>query len=659
MEPTSPVEAASAGGGKPRKRVRRAAEAGVGRWKGTSERVVPFDQADGVQTSLPRPEQLVSDEPEEMPSLRRQDVSFKTGFFRSFARLAFWLWAAARFFIPNLWDRLLGRANINRRACRLLRILESSGLTAIKLGQQFSIRVDLLPEAYTRELSKLLDKVPAFPHERALRAVTKLTEKPLEETFAAFDPEPIGQASVACVYRAVLRNGDHVAVKVRRPGIGEQLEADMRAMKWVLRLLEILTFLRPGLATNLRTELRDMLMEELDFVKEARYTELYRRQLKKAKLKFATAPKVYFELSNDEVLTTEFVTGITLKDVLAAVEYGDRAALEILRSRDIDPKVIARRYLKINRFGGFEGICFHADLSPANVLVRPSNKLTLIDFGSCGAFTKHEVHAWLRLLWYQSHGDVGNMVRAALGLLEPLPAIDVDEFTKRLEAVFWQDLYAIKSKHSHWSERTTAGIWLSFLALTREYEIPARLNLVRMIRATLLADTIAARLDHDIDHYAEYRKYEKGAGRRAKQRLWRRFLRLFRPNTWVRVEQLYDGIVDFGFRLQKIIDSRPVFKFAQVIAKAAFSIKVMFTTVFFLVSTTVFLAVPVAVLDLLKNSPESYVEALLTGPFLVKVLKKILENRLYELFVLIVVVINLRRIQFRLRDRDVDSRQYN
>jgi len=670
-----------AGGGKPRKRVRRAAEAGVERWRGTDDCAVPLldspvvssAPAGDVLTSLPRPERLGLTKPEEMPSLRREKLSFESGFFGSLARILFWLGAASRFFIPNLCDRLLGRADINRRARRLRQVLQEAGLTAIKLGQQLSIRVDLLPEPYTRELAKLLDRVPPFPFEHALRAVTELTKGPLAETFAAFDPEPIGSASVACVYQAVLRNGDRVAVKVRRPGIGERLEADMRAMKWVLRLLEMLTFLRPGLATNLRSELYDMLMEELDFVKEARYTELFRRQLRKAKLRFATTPKIYFDLSNTEVLTSELITGTLITDVLAAVENDDRESLAILDSRNIDPKVIARRYLKINHFGGFEGILFHADMNPANVFVRPDNKLTFIDFGSVGSFTKVEIRNWLRLLFYQGHGDVANMVRAALALLEPLPPIDVEEFTKRLEAIFWQDLYAIKSKHSHWSERTTAGIWLSFLSLAQEYEVPARLNLVRMIRATLLADTIAARLDHDIDHYKEYRRYEKGAGRRAKKRLWRRFLDFLKPNTWVRVEQVVDGAIDFGFRVQKILDSRPVLKFAQVIAKAAYAVKVAVTTMFILVSAVILVEVPIATF---RSSRELY-QAFEGKPrpslfalgkwlwdfdllkLLIEVFRSVTENAFFVIFALIVVLVNIRRIQFRLRDRDIDSRQYD
>jgi ubiquinone biosynthesis protein len=100
------------------------------------------------------------------------------------------------------------------------------GGTFIKFGQQMAIRVDLLPYAYCEELTKLLDRVEPFPSAQAITAVERVTGKPLAETFRTFDPAPIGSASVACVYQAILLNGDKVAVKVRRPHIGELFEAD-------------------------------------------------------------------------------------------------------------------------------------------------------------------------------------------------------------------------------------------------------------------------------------------------------------------------------------------------------------------------------------------------------------------------------------------------
>ena len=94
-------------------------------------------------------------------------------------------------------------------------MFERMGGTLIKIGQQLSMRVDMLPYAYCMELSKLLDNVAPVPVNQAIATIERATGKPLAETFARFDPEPIGSASVACVYQAILKTGEKVARMVK------------------------------------------------------------------------------------------------------------------------------------------------------------------------------------------------------------------------------------------------------------------------------------------------------------------------------------------------------------------------------------------------------------------------------------------------------------
>jgi predicted unusual protein kinase regulating ubiquinone biosynthesis (AarF/ABC1/UbiB family) len=56
----------------------------------------------------------------------------------------------------------------------------------IKIGQFLSSRVDILPEEYTNELSKLQDKVPPTPYADIARRVTEELG-PMEEVFSSFD----------------------------------------------------------------------------------------------------------------------------------------------------------------------------------------------------------------------------------------------------------------------------------------------------------------------------------------------------------------------------------------------------------------------------------------------------------------------------------------
>lgn len=556
-----------------RERIQNATGSAIHRWQRLTNQE-PDPQP--VFRDLPRPKGLeVKAGVERALPPRRHEEVFRAGLIRTIERLFLWIFAALRFGFGTMVDIIRDRDSEERRAVRLREIFESLGTTFIKLGQQLSMRLDILPYAYTRELESMLDRVPPMADDQAVAAIEGATGRKLDELFLFFDRKPIGSASVACVYQAILRTGEHVAVKVRRPGIGEALAADMRALTWLMTWAEFYT-MPPGFTANFMFELKSMLFEELDFIREARFTHLFRKKMRKTKqLHFATAPKVFVEFCRPNVLVTEFVSGVWMRDVITAYETKDPDALLTLKEMNIEPVILARRIQLIARFNNFENIFFHADIHPANLLVRPNNEIVLIDFGSCGSFSKKELNSWRRWFDAQSVNDVGGMVQAALGIIEPVPPIDKDEFALRLETMFWNDLYAIKDKRSDWSERISARLWLGFLKLSREYRIPMRLNTLRMIRASMLADTIAARLDNDQDPYREFRYYAKGAGRRSRKRVFKRVRALCGPGKWTRLENSVEAGLKLVYQVQKTVDSLQSIGLIPLIGKGATFVIIM------------------------------------------------------------------------------------
>lgn len=587
---------------------------------------------------------------------RRAEENFDAGMAVSAFRVFRWVYGALHFFLGVLLDKMTGKDTEQRRAWRLRTTFEALGTTFIKFGQQLSMRLDLLPYAYTRELESMLDNVPAFPVEQAISAIETATGKPLAETFSAFDRIPIGSASIACVYHGVLRSGEEVAIKIRRPGIGPSLAADMRALEWLLNFSELF-YMPPGFTANFIYELRSMLMEELNFVREARFGELYRRRMHKKlnkQFRFTTAPKVFFDYSSNNVLVTEYVKGIFVHEIITALETDNKEALAKLEELNIQPVILARRIQMIARYNNFENIFFHADLHPANILVQPGNKIVLIDFGSCGSFSRRELNSWRR--WYdaQRADDVGGMAQAAMTIVEPLPPIDKDEFGIRLEAMFWSDLYAIKSKHSHWSERISARLWMGFLRLCREYHVPMRLNTLRMVRASMLGDTISARLDPDIDTYKEFRHYEKGAGHRSRKRIFKRLRELTGPTKWVRIETGIDSTLKFFFQLQRTVDSLRNIPIAALIGKAAHAMEVAIR----IVMTAGVSSSAIALMILLKQFIDDRYRGSGVHPdtFLNILWRVVSDNGWWQLFMVFVIAISGRRIFVRLHEKSYDKR---
>lgn len=534
----------------------------------------PLAPGSPVLQPLPRRPWLAAGEMAVGPPPVRSVLPHRAGLLATGWRFLEWLAAALLFGLGTLGDILARRDTQARRAVRLRRTLERMGGTFLKLGQQLSIRLDLLPAAVCAELSKLLDRVPPFDSALALAAVERATGGPLAATFAAFDPEPIGSASVSCVYQAVLRSGEKVAVKVRRPKIGETFAADWRALTWTVRLLELVSLARPGQLSSLVRDLQAMFREELDFRREARHADLFRQRSKKSRLRYLDTPRIHFALSNDEVMVSEFVSGVWLWELLWAVESGDHRALAGFRARGIDAEEVGRRLYRTSLFGIFENILFHADPHPANVVVRPGNQLVLVDFGSCGSFTERQLAILRQLQYCQARKDVAGMVRCAFELIEPLPPIDVDAMTREAEEVFADAVRAVESDHSEWWERTSAGIWLGFMGLVRRYHVRIDLDVLRMVRSSLLYDTLAARLYPRLDIYAEFQRYRRRMGRSARRRMAKRLRRLVRgglgDGLLLRAEELGTLGHQLTYRLERLAMA-PTFKFSALAGKAFYA----------------------------------------------------------------------------------------
>src|SRR5690606_3337705 len=108
-----------------------------------------------------------------------------------------------------------------------------------------------------------------------------------------------------------------------------------------------LTVVRSDFFKYLRSELREMLFDELDFVKEANYQAMFRRYVKRDRLRWVTAPRVHADLSNHEVLASDYVDGYSCVDVLAALESRDEEALAFLESMDVNPRRVGQRIMQL------------------------------------------------------------------------------------------------------------------------------------------------------------------------------------------------------------------------------------------------------------------------------------------------------------------------
>ncbi len=263
--------------------------------------------------------------------------------------------------------------------------LEELGPTFVKLGQILAGRADLFGPEWIAEFEKLHSRVPAVPLD-ALRPQLRedLGDEP-EAVFARFDAEPLAGASIAQVHRAQLKDGTEVVVKIRRPGIRDVIEADLRLLDRVAAIAESeLPALQPYRPRRLVREFARSLRRELDFAAECRSAERIAANL--AALPHVVIPRVHWEYTGERINVQGYVGGITGHE------------LERLSQEGYDRPLLARRgaqaVLKMIVEDGF----FHADPHPGNVFYLPGNRLAFIDFGMVGRLTTRRRDELLQLL---------------------------------------------------------------------------------------------------------------------------------------------------------------------------------------------------------------------------------------------------------------------
>jgi ubiquinone biosynthesis protein len=256
-------------------------------------------------------------------------------------------------------------------AQRMRMALEELGPTFVKLGQVMATRVDLFPPRWIAEFEKLHADVPAVPFEELIPELTRSLGRSPFEVFRDIETHAQGAASIAQVHRAKLQDGTPIVLKVRRPGVREKIDADLRLLRRVSELIESeIPEARRYHPAEVAAQFARTLEREADFATETRNIERFAKNF--AGHPHIVIPRIYPEYTSDVLLVQEHVEGIPATDPAAVAAAGlDR---KVLAARGVDA------FLKMILLDGF----FHADPHPGNVFYVPGNRLVIIDFGMVG-----------------------------------------------------------------------------------------------------------------------------------------------------------------------------------------------------------------------------------------------------------------------------------
>lgn len=292
-------------------------------------------------------------------------------------------------------------------AQRLRLALEELGPTFIKLGQMLSVRPDLVPASFINEFQKLQDEVPPFSAAQAKEAIETQLGHSVEQLFSSFDEAPLAAASIAQVHRAVTKDNEQVVIKIQRPNIQSVIETDLNILfdlaGLIKRHIPESELYNP---TGIVQEFAKTIRGELDFIREGRNIDRFRRNFEDDNTVFVT--KVYWELTTERVLTMEFIDGIKISE------------LDKLEKAGLDRKIIAYNGAQSILKQVFDHGFFHADPHPGNIFVLPNNVIAPLDYGMMGSLDEELMETVGNLLTAIVNKDVNKIIRAFtdIGIIE-------------------------------------------------------------------------------------------------------------------------------------------------------------------------------------------------------------------------------------------------
>lgn len=285
------------------------------------------------------------------------------------------------------------------RGERVRMLLESLGPTFTKLGQMASTRPDILPADIVRELEELQSNAHTLEIDVVKQAIEESLGTKLDEIFLEFDETPIGSASIGQVHRAVLKTGQHVAVKVQRPNIERTIRNDLEILHHIATLADHrLEIGKHFQVTTIIEEFSKAIVDELDYTIEARNQDKIRKQFLDADT--VKVPEVIWELTTKDVLIMEYIDGISIGDA------------ERLKSENFDVTALADTMTKaLFHQILIEGF-FHGDPHPGNIKVLPDETVAFIDFGMVGRLSQDMKGHFGFLVISLMRQDVDGVVRA-------------------------------------------------------------------------------------------------------------------------------------------------------------------------------------------------------------------------------------------------------
>lgn len=344
-------------------------------------------------------------------------------------RHAFREWVSHQKFLRKyIKSKDANQEEVTRTPERLRLAIEELGPTFIKFGQILADRPDLITANFRLELKKLQATAKPLDDDDAIELIEREIGGSVNDIFASFNKKHIASASIGQVYRATLKSGEEVAIKIQRPNIEEKIKLDLLLMAYLakrlvkkypeLAVMDVLTVVK---------EFNKSIFDELNYLNEASNIMRFRQMFEGDDR--VHIPDVHHDLTTKRILVMEFIDGVS----------PDK--LEKMDAMGIDRKVIARNGADILLTQILKHGFFHADPHAGNLFVLPGNVISFIDFGMVGNLKQRHISFIAEFSLGLMKKDPSGLAKAMLKLTDRKYFDQMEELEFEMEKILQRFAY--------------------------------------------------------------------------------------------------------------------------------------------------------------------------------------------------------------------------
>jgi len=252
-----------------------------------------------------------------------------------------------------------------------------------------------------------------------------------KEDFSYIEEVPFASGSFAQVYKAKLKAGEEVVIKMLRPSVYNNLEKDLKKIK---KILGFMSYFLPDSVVNYKDAFEEFARNtilETDYNREIANMEyFYKYYLDNDDV---VIPLVYKKYCSDYVIVQEYIEGLTLARLIANTKSTENL---YDKNREITGSDL---WKQLSILGGeslrtaMTSEYVYGDPHMGNIILLPSNKVAFVDFG---LIASKPVSQEAYYLWVKAYYDILNGNGDYNKLMESTCACFFADITNALKKYF-------------------------------------------------------------------------------------------------------------------------------------------------------------------------------------------------------------------------------